>query len=317
MNFIKYDLQRVKEQLDYHAISLYNDRTKYLITNTDFELDGFQKLLSINEISKNTISNGLFYLHFNADDEYLYHLDMIINNNGKFLIHRDYAKHSFAYANKNCNLALSHRSSLEHLVSHFDHRIAENICQALEQTKNLEGDYVEIGVYRGGSALTAMLYSKFANIKRRMFLLDTFDGFDYEEATNSVETHWNKNNNHHKLYGSDKTMNYINNVLITECPDQEFKLVKSNICVDSLPSDIDKIVIANIDVDMYEATRDAYIKVADKIVKGGIIIAEDPTSTPGLIGAFYAMEKFLETDVGKKFMKLHLVGQYFLIKLYD
>jgi hypothetical protein len=36
-----------------------------------------------------------------------------------------------------------------------------------------------------------------------------------------------------------------------------------------------------------------------------------------LIGAFYAMEKFLETPLGKKFMKLHLVGQYFLIKIHE
>jgi len=317
MNFIKFDAEAIRNQIDLNAISLYNDRTKYFITNTDFELDGFQKISSINEIKKTEISNSLFFLHFNADDEYIYHLELIIENNGKFLIQRNYEKYSFVFSNKNCNLALSYRLTREHLVSHFVLRIAENICQALEQTKNLEGDYVEIGVYKGGSALTAMLYSKFANIKRRMFLLDTFDGFDYEEATNSVETHWNKNNNHHKLYGSDATMNYINDILITECPDQEFKLIKSNICTDSLPSEIDKIVIANIDVDMYEATRDSFIKVAEKIVKGGIIIAEDPTSTPGLIGAFYAMEKFLETDVGKKFMKLHLVGQYFLIKLYD
>ena len=48
------------------------------------------------------------------------------------------------------------------------------------------------------------------------------------------------------------------------------------------------------------------------MVKGGIIISEDP---PGLIGAFYAMEKFLETSEGKNYMKLHLLGQYFLIKL--
>ena len=75
------------------------------------------------------------------------------------------------------------------------------------------------------------------------------------------------------------------------------------------------IVVANIDVDLYDATRDAFSKVAEKMVKGGIIIAEDPTSTPALIGAFFAMEHFLKTDIGKKFMKLHLIGQYFLIKM--
>ena len=158
---------------------------------------------------------------------------------------------------------------------------------------------------------------KYSDIKRRSYLLDTFDGFDYDEATNSCETHWNKENNHHKLGGAENIMSYLQNLLYRECPNQDFKLIKSNICSDELPESIEKIVVANIDVDLYDATRDALNKVAPKIVKRGIIISEDPTSTPGLIGAFYAMEKFLETPLGKKFMKLHLGGQYFLIKIDD
>ena len=82
-----------------------------------------------------------------------------------------------------------------------------------------------------------------------------------------------------------------------------------------MPDKIEKIVVANIDVDILDATRDALNKVDEKMVKGGIIICEDPTSTPGLIGAFYAMVKFLETLKGKNYMKLHLLGQYFLIKI--
>ena len=315
MNFIKFDNSTIKSQMDMNATNLYNYRIKYLITNTDLEVDGFLKLSSIDDISNSEISNGLFFLHFNTDDEYLYHLEKIIEQNGKFLIQTNCAKYSFVHSNKFCNLALSHKLKIPPFA--FTQTVAENICQAIEQTKNLEGDYVEIGVSKGDSALTALLYLTYANLKRRMFLLDTFDGFDYDEATNSVETYWNKYACSHKLYGPEATMNFIDNRLKEACPNQEFKLVRSNICIDSLPSEIDKIVIANVDVDMYEATRDAFIKVADKIVKGGIIIAEDPTSTPALIGSFYAMEKFLETDSGKKFMKLNMVGQYFLIKIFD
>ena len=92
-------------------------------------------------------------------------------------------------------------------------------------------------------------------------------------------------------------------------------MVKSNICSDELPSEIDKISLANVDVDALEATATALEKVAKKVVIGGIILAEDATSTPALIGAFYAMEEFLKTDLGKHFMKLHLQGQYFLIRM--
>jgi len=158
---------------------------------------------------------------------------------------------------------------------------------------------------------------KHSNIKRATYLLDTCDGVDYDEATDSSETHWKKNNDHHKLFGIDETMNYLNILLLRECPSQEFNLIKSNICSDALPREIDKIVVANIDVDIYDATRDALLKVSERMVTGGIIICEDPPSTPGLIGAYYAMEKFLATPSGKKYMKLHLCGQYFLIKMCD
>lgn len=174
---------------------------------------------------------------------------------------------------------------------------------------------MEIGVYKGGSALTALNYMKHANIKRKSYFLDTYDGFNYTEADTSSETHWNIQNNCHRLFGTDKTMEYIQNILSEECPEQEFSLIKTNICSEELPSSIQHIAVANLDVDLYDATRDALNKLAPKIVKGGIIIAEDPTSTPGLIGAFYAMETFLETTIGKQFMKLHLSGQYFLIRM--
>ena len=190
-----------------------------------------------------------------------------------------------------------------------------NICQALEQTRDLPGSYVEIGVYKGDSALTAINYMKYSNIIRESYFLDTYEGFDYTEAVNSSETHWKPNNNSHKIMPVDEHIKYVKDLLGSHSHNNNFNIVKSNICKDKLPDNIKNIAVANIDVDLYDATRDALEKVAPKIVKGGIIIAEDPTSTPYLIGAFYAMEKFLKTEEGKKFMKLHLLGQYFLIKM--
>jgi hypothetical protein len=316
----RYDTSHVRANIDGVAIQNYEKKygnAKYLITNTDLNINNFIKLESIDDIDSLLISNSLFFLHFISDDEYIYHLDKIISNNGKYLIQMNYDKHNYVHSNKKCNMALTDTIRCNNEISHYNEIIHGNICQALEQTRHLEGDYVEIGVYKGGSALTALNYMKHSKIIRKSYLFDTFDGFDYDEATNSFETHWEKNNNHHKLFGIENTKKYIQNILTRECPESDFILIESNICRDELPSDIKNIVVANIDVDIFDATRDALNKVAIKIVKGGIIIAEDPTSTPGLIGAFYAMEKFLDTPLGKKFMKLHLVGQYFLIKIYD
>jgi hypothetical protein len=47
---------------------------------------------------------------------------------------------------------------------------------------------------------------------------------------------------------------------------------------------------------------------------GGIVIAEDPTATPALYGAYLAMSEFLETEIGKKFLPIFKYGQYFLLR---
>jgi hypothetical protein len=290
-----------------------NNLKKYIITTDDkLTLNNFTKLNSIDDINIEDITNNLFFLFFESDDEYLYPIEKIYKYNGKLIIYPDGRKYNYVHSSKNCKLTLEKTLKRINDISHYDEIIHGNICQALEQTKNLDGAYVEIGVYKGGSALTALNYMNNSNIFRKSYFLDTYDGFNYAEADTSCDFFWNKS---HKLWGPDETIDKISNMLKDECPNSDFKLIKSNICSDNLPSEIDKIVVANIDVDMLEATVAAFEKVADKIVDGGIIIAEDPTSTPGLIGAFYAMEKFLLTDVGKKFMKLHLIGQYFLIKI--
>jgi hypothetical protein len=74
--------------------------------------------------------------------------------------------------------------------------------------------------------------------------------------------------------------------------------------------------VANIDVDLYEATKVALERVAPLVVLGGIIICEDPASTPGLYGAYVAMHDFLEgNEDGRKFLPVFKGGQYFLIKV--
>ena len=53
---------------------------------------------------------------------------------------------------------------------------------------------------------------------------------------------------------------------------------------------------------------------SSKIVSGGIIICEDPPSTPALYGALLAMEKFLNTEEGKNYVKIFKGSQYFLLR---
>lgn len=289
------------------------DKKRYFITNSpSLNVTGYEKIPSIDFIEECNISKYHYFLFFECDDEYLYHLDKIIKFGGTFSAHPRSEKTNYVYTNKNARQALHDTLIWKNEISHYNEIIHGNICQALEQTRTLEGAYVEIGVYKGGSALTALNYMRLANINRQSYLLDTYDGFNYETAMQSSDVYWK---NSHKLWGCEETMRRIHVLLKSTNPMQSFKLVKSNICTDEFPEEIQKIAVANIDVDMYEATKYAIMKTAERLVDNGIIVAEDPASTPLLIGAYYAMEEFLNTPLGKKFIKIHVTGQYFLIKV--
>ena len=95
-----------------------------------------------------------------------------------------------------------------------------------------------------------------------------------------------------------------------------YELIKGNIIKDNIPDKIKKISLANIDADLQEATYEALIKVSKRLSLNGIIMCEDPVYTPGLIGAKYAMEKFLMSEEGKdKYLKVFKKNHYFLIRI--
>jgi len=188
----------------------------------------------------------------------------------------------------------------------FDLYDFQNIFQAINMTKKLQGVYVEIGTYKGDSANAALAYMKRSGISKKSFFLDTYEGFDYADASASVDCFW----------VWDKALQDTSRKLVARRLQEydDFKLVKCNIISDDLPDEIADIAVCNIDVDMYEAVKAALEKVKGKMVMGGVILLEDYGHTPLLIGAQVAVEEFLEVS-GEEFYGMYLQsGQYMLIK---
>lgn len=270
---------------------------------------------SLDGMTAGDIANSVFYIYFLCDSDALPSLRKIRECGGTYVPHFDPTKTSYRFVNRSAYEAMRKTWAKHERVSHLNPMIHENICEALWITRELEGDYVEIGVYLGGSALTAVNMideigrSSGAHRPRTAWLLDTYDGFNYAEAFTSADAMWAGT---HALLGVEKTMQHIEETLSgTLAP---HRLVACNICSDPLPDGIGKIAVANIDVDMYEPTLTALTRVADLVVPGGIIICEDAASTPALYGAYLALEEFLDTAHGKDYIKLFKGGQYFLIK---
>jgi hypothetical protein len=262
----------------------------------------------VRALSPQEIAASVFYVAFQCDSDALPTLRYIKQHGGVFVPHMNFAKIDYRFVNRLAHNAMVKTWEKGDSVSHLNTGIHENLCEALDLTAQLEGDYVEIGVYRGGSALTALNYldqSAASNEdlpRKKAWLLDTYEGFNYEEAGRSSDALWSGT---HGLYGRDETMRYIRDTIMKDVS-SDFELVASNICADDLPAGIENIAVANVDVDMYEATLEALHKVAPLIVPGGIIIAEDPTSTPGLYGALLALDEFMVSPAG---------APYFLIKM--
>ena len=280
----------------------------YIASDIVFDIRNL-RVFSIDEDVKH--ESSLVIIHYTIDTLALPVLEYLIEEKIRFkpIGYLGSPKKSSRFSNFNILETLKRTQLKSDRTSHLNNIIHENICQALEYTRELEGDYVEVGVYKGGSAYSAMTYCDISSIDRRFYLIDTFDGFNYEEARISPDIIWKDT---HKLFGVNETMDYLGETFSEYTG--KYSLIPLNIIKGDLPKEIVKIAVANIDVDLYEATYEALVKISRLMVRGGVIICEDPKSTPYLYGAYYAMEKFLTSDLGSDYRKLDMIGQYFLIK---
>ena len=279
------------------------------------------KIKNLNDLSKKDIYNSFFFIALHSDDLILEDIKKIIDNHGffrPFFVSRSQTINTFEtttsyrFTNINCLKSLNNTFKKLDRISHFGMSTVtthENICEALEITKDVKGDYVEVGVYKGGSAFTALNYLHQINSKKKAYLLDTYEGFNYEESEKSSDITWHKS---HFIDKEEKMKSYLKE---TFKDFNNYKLITNNVCKDNLPEEINAISVANIDVDLYEATFEAIKKVSKKLSNKGIIMCEDPVYTPATYGAYYAMEKFLNSTEGKGFVKIFKKGHYFLMKL--
>ena len=275
----------------------------YILTDIDYN---FNNKIHLNDIQTyKTHKNIIFLLAYNLDFNARRAIEELRKYNLKYLSLAQYGNPQARYfhINEKCYQTLVEEFKNDR-KAHFCSVDFENIFQALENCKNLEGDYVEIGTYQGASARATLNYMSKARINKKCYFIDTYEGFTYQEAQNTSDILWT---NTHTATSIEAVKEYLSAYANFEC-------IKNNIISDHLPPEIEKICVANIDVDMYEAVKAALYKVKDKIVKNGIIICEDYGHTPALIGAQKATEEFLAENPDM-FIKIYLnSGQLFLIK---
>ena len=141
--------------------------------------------------------------------------------------------------------------------------IAQDNLDSLAKTAadSVEGCFVEVGVFEGGSA--QILYDIAMAQGRRIFLYDTFNGIPYSDTVDS-----------HKVGDfTYKDVEYISRALPKA-------IVTQGIFPDSA-IEMPPIAFCHLDVDQYWSYRNALDYLETKISPGGIIWFDDYGCTSG------------------------------------
>ena len=161
------------------------------------------------------------------------------------------------------------------------------LCEAVRQVKekNLKGDFVECGVWKGGNIILLNKLCEIYNLDKKIYAYDTFDGMsepevvdkDYKNNLAQVLMNENvkssKNDNIHCFSSYDEVHQNVNkfsntsNVKFIKGKVEDTLKIKSN-----LPAEIS---ILRLDTDFYSSTKIELETLYERLVSGGILIIDD------------------------------------------
>jgi predicted O-methyltransferase YrrM len=155
----------------------------------------------------------------------------------------------------------------------------------------IAGDYVECGVWRGGSSMMAALaLAQAGDGGRTMWLYDTFEGMSEptaEDAPNPLEAadvhdQWARNETgDHNDWCYAPLDEVRANMRSAGVGDERLKLVKGKV-EDTIPGAIpERIALLRLDTDWYESTRHELEHLYPLLQPGGVLIIDDYGHWPG------------------------------------
>lgn len=152
-----------------------------------------------------------------------------------------------------------------------------------------DGDIIEVGVHKGGSAKAICL----AKGKKKLHLFDTWEGIQ--------EMHDLDYKTHGKLYLGryEAPLEPVRELLLP----YENVFFYKGVFPRTYEGGINKVSMMHLDVDLYEPTKAAFELFWDKMPKGGVVVLHN---YPSFYGVVRAVDDFLE---GKKYKKIQLEEQ--------
>lgn len=169
------------------------------------------------------------------------------------------------------------------------------LCYALEATRNLQGIYLECGVNKGSTLLTAHEYCKIRNIQKKFIGIDSFNGFPDNKTSNINDKpemfdkllSCEKITSHHHSLAKKRLYNHKNNyhltkeyfrdpgkIIFEESKKRNIDLIHGTFA-DSLQKLDIPISVFHIDCDLYESYLECLNFQFKNVVNGGIIVLDE------------------------------------------
>lgn len=149
------------------------------------------------------------------------------------------------------------------------------------QAARLDGELIELGVYRGGSAAAVAWTLERAGLRRALHLCDTFAGLPAPQE-------WEL---HRVGDFEDTAQEAVENALRRLLPEYPFEM-HAGLFAETLPGLAEKkFCFAHVDADLYESVREACAFVYPRMTRGGFMVFDD-YGAPTCPGAKRAVDEF-------------------------
>jgi len=161
-----------------------------------------------------------------------------------------------------------------------------SLCEAVKyiQDKNIEGDVVECGVWKGGSMMAvAETLLKSGETNRELYLFDTFEGMspptehDVDISGGTAESLLNSSDKEQdESVWCRATLDIVKNALSsTRYPTEKIHYIEGMVERTIPQFAPQKIALLRLDTDWYESTKHEMEHLFPRLVKGGILIIDD------------------------------------------
>jgi len=161
------------------------------------------------------------------------------------------------------------------------------LISLLMQTKDIEGDIVEVGVYRGGSALLLAEYK----YNKALYLFDTFEGMPEPEEVDRKGRPSTSGKGY--LYYPD-ALEYITNLFVDK--HSNVHIYKGIFPESSEPIKNKKFSFVHLDIDFYKGTLESLKFFYPRMSIGGVILVHD-YGWCNTAGIKIAVEEFIKDKI--------------------